>query len=221
MPPLNYSKKLKRFLTGTGKPVSRTAVREEINRLTRHVAAEAATLSKQLRAGQITLTQFEAQTGSLLKSGHIIAASIGKGGRANMGAADWGRVGAKIKWQYKYLAGFARRIARGTISEAMTSYRATLYASSIYASFSATFLDSMQQFVAGGKNPERCRLVTNSEEGCDECAADEAEGWVSVDDMGPIGSRICGDYCKCDIEFENDEIPEFQIVLDVTTEEES
>jgi hypothetical protein len=102
------------------------------------------------------------------------------------------------------------------VSEAATPSRARSYASSIYVSFSRTFQKSQREFVEGGKNPERCRLVTNSEEGCVECAADEAEGWMSIDDMGEIGSRICGDFCKCDIIFEDDpEVKDFDIKLSV------
>ena len=49
-----------------------------------------------------------------------------------------------------------------------------------------------------------CRLITNSQEGCQECADDEAAGWVDVNDMKEIGTRECGDFCKCDIEFEDE-----------------
>jgi hypothetical protein len=211
----DYSLRQKAFYSG-GKKVSRQSVRREINGLIQHVGNDSARLGRLLRTGRITPVEFELAMRDLLRSAHIIAASVGRGGRALMTQADWGRVGAKIRWQYGYLSKFARKIARGGISEAATASRAKSYASSIFVSFSRTFQKAQETFVEGGKNPERCRLVTNSEEGCPECAADEAEGWMSIDDMGEIGSRICGDFCKCDIVFEDDEsLPDFKIKLSV------
>lgn len=202
--PHDYHVKQKAFYKN-GRKVSRTAVRNEINKLIDHVGKESAKLAGKLRDGSINIAEFELQMRELLKSGHIIAASVGKGGRARMLLSDWGRVGAKIRWQNGYLSRFARKLARQGVSEAQTASRAKSYASSIYVSFSRTFQKSQREFVEGGKNPALCRLVTNSEEGCVECAADEAEGWMSVDDLAPIGDRLCGDFCKCIIEFSDDE----------------
>lgn len=202
--PHDYNPKTKRFIKN-GKAVSHLEVRNKIDKLTEFVGKEAARIAKKYQAGSITLTGFEKEMQALLKSGHIIAASVGKGGRARMTQADWGRVGAKIKWQNGYLSKFARKIARGSISEIATPSRAKSYASSIYISFANTFQESQTEFVAEGKNPAQVRLITNSKEGCEECAADEAEGWMSVDDMKALGTRICGDFCKCDLEFKEDE----------------
>lgn len=212
--PHDYDLRLKKYRKD-GRVVSRLAVRGEINKLTDHVAKESAAIAKEYKAGIIKLFEFETRMRELLKSAHIIAASVGKGGRARMTQSDWGSVGAKIKWQYGYLNKFARKIGRGSISELATASRAKSYSSSVLVSFYNTFMEAQTEFIEDGKNPQRCRLITNSEEGCVECAADEAQGWISVDDMGEIGSRLCGDFCKCDIEFEDEAIPQFKISLSV------
>lgn len=199
--PHDYSLRTKRFVG-----VSRLAVREQINKLTDHVAKEAARLAKNYKAGG-SLLEFETEMRTLLKSAHIIAASVGKGGRARMLQRDWGRVGAKIKWQYGYLSKFARKIERGAVSDLATVSRARSYASSIYISFARTFQESQTEFVAEGKNPAKARLITNAAESCVECASDESEGWMSVDDFKELGTRICGDFCRCDIEFSEDGEP--------------
>jgi hypothetical protein len=184
--PHDYSIKQKAFYSG-GRKVSRSAVRKEINGLTEYVSRQSARLAGQLRRGAISNIEFELSMRELLKSAHIVAASVGRGGRALMTQSDWGRVGSKIRWQYGYLSKFARRIKAGGISEAATVSRARSYASSIFVSFSRTFQKAQEIFVEGGKNPERCRLVTN-----------------------------CGDFCKCDIIFEDDEtLPDFKIKLSV------
>lgn len=55
------------------------------------------------------------------------------------------------------------------------------------------------------------RLITNSQESCPDCAADEADGWVPIEEMKEIGSRECQWFCKCDIEFSDDDgtMPDF------------
>ena len=199
----DYSPKQKAFYKD-GKKVSRHAVRTEIDKLTEYVAAESGRIAKRYQAGG-TIAQFQQEMRELLKSAHLIAASVGKGGRARMTQKDWGRVGAKIRWQYGYLEKFARKVAKGSITEIATVSRAKSYANAIYISFAKTFHESQTEFVAEGKNPAKARLVTNSAEGCQECADDEAMGWVSVDDLKFLGERLCGDFCKCDIEFADDE----------------
>lgn len=207
-------------MTRSGTPVSRLAVRDEIDKLTNHVALEASFLAQSFQAGKLNIGQFEKQTSELLKAGHITAASIGKGGIGRMTQKDWETVGAKIAWQNDYLSKFAKKVGAGTLSPKMTAYRATLYADSLFTSFSTTYFNEGKASVPEGDHPERCKLVTNSLEGCKECAADAAQGWVNIKDMKPIGTRICGDFCKCDIIFENDDdpIPEFDIKVDVTND---
>lgn len=199
--PHDYSPKQKAFFS-RGRKVSHSAVRAEIDGLTDHVAKESARIAKRFVAGQITSVEFELQMRELLKPAHIVAASVGKGGRARMTQSDWGRVGSKIKWQYSYLQKFIRKAPR--LSDASIASRARSYSSAIYTSFARTFKEAQTEFVAEGKNPIKARLVTNSAEGCAECAADESLGWMDVEDLGEIGTRECGDFCKCDIEFEDD-----------------
>lgn len=217
--PYLYSRRFKKFLTQSGTPVSQLAVRGEVDKLIRYVGNESQKLANKLLQSRITLAQFETQTSQLLMAGHITAASIGRGGITRMSQSDWSEVGAKIAWQNDYLGRFSKRIAAGTVSPKMTTYRAGLYADALYTSFSKTFFKEHSE-IPEGQNPERCKLKTNSLEGCRECANDEARGWISVADMKPIGSRICGDFCKCDIIFENDDepIPDFEIKVAVETD---
>jgi hypothetical protein len=206
MPADDYDLKARRFRDGTtGKLVSRSGVRGLIDKLLDTVRSDAARIAGRYESGSINLAQFEIEMRELLKSAHIVAASVGRGGRARMTQADWGRIGAKIKWQYQYLAKFTRKLEQGRISKIATASRARSYASSVFVSFSNMFQKAQTEFVQDGKNPARVRLVTNSQEGCTECAADEAEGWMSVDDMKEIGTRICGDFCRCDLIFEDEE----------------
>jgi hypothetical protein len=213
MPPYDFDEKRKRFRDKDGRLVSRREVRPLIQKLTDTVAKDAAKIATRYSNGKINLTQFEIEMRELLKSGHIVAASVGRGGRERMTASDWGKVGAKIKWQNGYLAKFARKIGQGKIAKIATASRARSYASSLYISYSTALQTAHSEFIGSGRDAESeremlCYLEQNSEEGCVECTADAAAGPMPVSEMGELGSRICGDFCKCEIIFEDE--PEYK-----------
>jgi len=211
--PYDYDIKAKQF-TGERR-ITRREVRAEIDKLLQEVEKTAARYGKSLQGADISLAEFEAGMRELLRSAHIVAASVGRGGRDLMTLSDWGKVGAKIAWQNRYLEKFARKIERGTLSEASIANRAKSYSSAIFVSFSDTYQKAQTEFVEDGKNPILARLVTNSQESCAECASDEAEGWMSVDDMKEIGTRICGDFCLCDIEFSDEELLQVKVQVNI------
>ena len=211
--PYDYDIKAKQF--AGERRVTRREVRAEIDKLLEYVEKRSATVAKAFYAGELSLTDFELGMADLLRSAHIIAASVGRGGRDLMTLSDWGKVGAKIAWQNRYLEKFARKIERGTLSEASIANRARSYSSSIFVSFSDTYQKAQTEFVEDGKNPILARLVQNSKEGCEECTADADEGWVSVDDMKEIGTRLCGDFCLCDIEFSDEELPQVKVQVNI------
>lgn len=207
--PHDYIRSERRYRDANGKPVSRNELRGLIDKLTTHVEKEAAKLAKSYTAKRISLAEFHTGMRELLKSAHIVASTVGRGGRAMMTQADWGRVGAKVKWQFSYLEKFTRKLGAGRLSEALSASRARAYASSIYISFANSFQESQVEKLepSGDQTKDEnilVRLITNSEEGCPECAADEALGWMKPEDMGELGSRICGDFCKCTLEFSDE-----------------
>lgn len=207
--PYDYDRKQRLFRGPDGEYITRRELKELIDRLTRYVSRQATQIASRFDAGEITAAEFAVEMRELLTAGHIVAASVGRGGRALMDAADWGRVGAKIRWQNGYLEKFARKLERGSLTKANTVSRTRSYVNSIYISYGRTFQESQAEVLEpGGKivtdENMLCRLVQNSEEGCAECAADADEGWMPVGEMGEIGSRICGDFCLCLIEFEDE-----------------
>jgi len=200
--PYDYDKRKRRYKSPDGSYVTREELRALIDKLTAFVTKRTASIARKFDAGDITAAEFNTLMREVLKAGHIVSASVGRGGRAMMDSADWARVGRKIKWQYGYLDKFSAKLAKGTLKTANTVSRAKAYASSIYVSYADSLHIATTEAIDGEKTTGiLARLVQNSQEGCAECEADASEGWVPVEEMGEIGTRICGDYCKCDIEF--------------------
>ena len=177
-----------------------------IEKLTAKSKREARKISRKLEAGTIDVDEWKAAILALLVSSHIIAASVGRGGRSAMTSGDWQKVQRKIEWQGGYLEKFGRQIASGAIVivAGVIAARAVKYFAAPFVSFANA---DRERAVEASPKDERemlCRLVQNSKEGCDECTADAAEGWMPVSEMGEIGTRECGDWCLCFIEFQDE-----------------
>jgi hypothetical protein len=199
--PIRFNPKTRKY-ERNGKPVPYAEVRSRVLALQMKIAKRLRRISKQLNDGKITPQEWEAAVKETLKTGHLAASALGKGGVRQLDNKDLRRIEKKLKWQYGFLAKFRKTIMRGRYAdnpERIVS-RSASYASSVYAMYENTRFDNIKE--TDGKM--RVRLVINSEEGCAECAEDADEGWMPADDMGEIGSRICGDFCKCTIEFEDE-----------------
>jgi hypothetical protein len=206
--PHDYSTNKRQYRNSNGY-ISRREVKKAIDRLSKHVTKESARIAKVFEDGG-SAAEFNSAMRELLKSAHIVSSSVGRGGRQQMTAADWARVGRKINWQYKYLDRFSRQLERGKFAN--TVNRARQYVNAVYISYSDSLMTAQKEFIEGGgdSNPKGemlCYLEQNSEEGCEECTADADAGPMPVSEMGEIGTRICGDFCKCLIIFEDE--PEF------------
>lgn len=198
--PIAYNPKTKRYEID-GVAVDRDAITALVRKLTGRAAVEAKRLAKRLEAGSITQSVWHKEMLELLTSGHITAAIIGRGGRSQMAASTWKAVEDKIQWQGQFLKRFGSTISAKAIKGAAMERRAASYADPMYISYTNAFQESQTE---NAKGQVMARLITNSAEGCEECAADEAEGWMPIDEMNPIGSRICGDFCRCQIEFSDE-----------------
>ena len=86
-------------------------------------------LARNLRNGKITLAMWEEEMRTQLRLFHTGCAAIGKGSWGACTSSDWGKVGAILKEQYKYLHRFARDIydKAETITEKAIAWRAKLY----------------------------------------------------------------------------------------------
>lgn len=195
-----YDASRKQFRIG-GRPVSRQSVRSEIDKLTQHVSKEAAKIGNLYATGKINIAEFEIRMKDLIRSGHLIASSVGRGGRERMSLSDWGRVGSRLQREYTYLAAFTRKLATGQVAKLLTPNRAKAYSSSIIMSYHET---KRTEHVNDAKAPVQVMLVQHSREGCEECEADAAMGWVNPDELDDLGSRICGPFCLCEILFSDE-----------------
>lgn len=70
-----------------------------------------------------------------IKDEYIRQYLLGRGGREQMTAADWGSIGGSLRDQYRYLDGFYENVVTGELTEAQIAARARMYVNSAREAF--------------------------------------------------------------------------------------
>lgn len=209
MPPLTvggytYDEVLRRYRGPGGRIVSRRAVRDAIDEALARTAARARDISLALRAGDVTLVEWEATMRVIVKDAHLMAAASVRGGWDRMTPGDYGRVGQIVRGQYEFLERFAAEISsrRQDLNEFFIN-RAEMYAEAGRQTHEAfTRSDAIKEAIERG-GELWVRNVLGDAVHCDTCLDITAWGWVRDDGTMPLpGMRKCLTRCKCHLERE-------------------
>jgi hypothetical protein len=153
-------------------------------------------LAMSLREGRITVTEFQRQMRGYLKDIHVSSGALAKGGWAQLSHADLGRIGVRVKEQYKYLDNFAGELARADVFDGNLVRRTRLYAQSGRITYHRIQREEMRK---RGYTEEKNVLA--QVEHCKECVAEAKRGWVPIGTLSLIGTRICKSNDRCYIEY--------------------
>src|SRR3954468_3571438 len=99
-PTLTWDSYLGRYRYASGRLVSKLEVRSAIDRDLQRLSLDVSRLAGDLRGGRISLEGWRAEMKEIVKHVHMGQAAIAKGGRAQMGPADYGRVGQIVREEY-------------------------------------------------------------------------------------------------------------------------
>ena len=171
----------------TGRMVSGAMVQAEVDR---HIAAGQElmqALTKRYYAGEISLAEWKLATAAELRDMHSAFAMLGAGGRDNMTASMWGRVGGNLSDEYRHLQQFAEAIGNETVSEAQALARITQYGNSS----KQAYWDVFKETAAPAENPDLPLLTNSPRDGGTQCRgncnceivphADGSADWVLHD----------------------------------------
>ncbi len=199
--PYTWNPKAARYRDpATGRFINRTTVRQWVDRNIAASQGRIQSLSEQVREGSIDLGEWERGMREEIKRTQLGAEMLLRGGRNQMTAADFGRVGQRVRGQYAYLENFVAQLRAGEIrTDGAFISRARMYAA---ASRSAYHESEREQLAAIGYRQER--NVLHPAEHCTgqgSCVEQSSRGWVSIGRLIPIGQRICRGNDHCSIEY--------------------
>jgi hypothetical protein len=150
-------------------------------------------LTEQLRDGRISLPEWAIRFRQEIKAGHSLTYTLARGGRAQMSAADWGRVGRLTRFHLGALDRYTSQLANGGL---INFGRVRMYAAAIRNTFenagrSIRLLDEQMPWA---------RWIRTADESCPGCLAQASMPPRRLEDIPPIGSQECAANCRCYLE---------------------
>jgi hypothetical protein len=193
-----------RYRGANGRFLSARAVEALVDGRINKLGTELRRFTRMLSDGDITLDQWQASVREALKLVHVQAAIIGNGGRETMGAADWGRIGQRLRVEYAYLQNFANDLLGARVSTAQSLARIGLYAQSVRSTYwEGTTIRSEKQ----GYSLMR-RILDGQAEHCQDCLDYAARGVVSIGSLPLPGQRCaCRANCRCSVKYFRQQAP--------------
>jgi len=194
--PWRYDVSTGRYRGPDGRFLPRTRQRNILDTALASSSREMKSLGEQLRTRQITLPQWEREMRTQIKAAHLANGAMARGGFKRLGPREYGRIGAQVKEQYRYLAKFAREIEAGLPLDGRFLNRTGMYAQAGRGTF-----HKLEQAEMADLGMTEERNVLHPADHCAGCLGETALGWVPIGDLVPIGSRDCRANDRCTIEY--------------------
>ena len=194
----SYDRKVGRYRNEKGQFLSKKAVGAIVDGRISKLEQQLKSFTDKLINGSITLGQWQGSVREAIKIAHIQVATIGYGGKTEMGSSEYGRIGQRLRSEYTYLQGFVRDLIDGRISAPMAMARIGLYAHSVRGSYwQGTEMKEQQR----GFSMMR-RVLDDQAVHCQDCLRYAARGMVSIGSVPMPGVRCeCGARCRCSVEY--------------------
>jgi hypothetical protein len=176
-----------------GRYVSAKTIREQILRIRIASGNRIVILTDRLANGLISLEQWRDEMKSVVSTSHILTAALGSGSIA-AAAANEAVVSAVVE-ERAFLDKFAKDIPEKKLSTPTIKARAKSYL--LAAGVTFAIVHHAIRKSAGYTEARRMRTAAESCKGCIAYAGI----WMSIDDVPPIGSLECRNYCRCFLEY--------------------
>jgi len=176
-----------------GRFVPNAVVNDALDTVIAKQGAKMRDLAASLSDGSMSLPVWQHEMMQEIKLVHLDGAALANGGWQQLGPADYGWVGQRIRNQYRYLTAFSQQIADGRQNlGAGAEARAEMYADAARSTHREA---QRRQAVTRGMQEEANRL--SAAENCGGCVSATMLGWVPIGTLPPIGTRDCLSRCKC------------------------
>jgi hypothetical protein len=193
-----------RYRGENGRFLSQKAIEALIDGRVNKLSTQLKKYTTMLADDSITIDQWQGSVREAIKTAHIQAAVLGQGGRDALSASDYGRIGQKLRQEYRYLERFVRDLLGGDVSSAHAFNRIGLYAESVRSSYwEGTTVRQNQQ----GYSLMR-RILDGQAQHCQDCIGYAQRGIVPIGSLPMPGQRCeCRARCKCTIEYLRQQAP--------------
>lgn len=187
-----WNEKAQRYTVG-GRFVKDSEVRRAVGVVLNKAKAEARGLGARLAAGTISIPDFQLQMMEAVKTLHLLSASIARGGIHNLTPADFGRIGQRLRDNYRRLDNFAADVAADRMTPRQIEMRAGMYVGN--ARGQSYENEKREAMTEAGMEEER-RILGDAEH-CPDCIEAALLKWQPIGTLPEIGDTICISNCRC------------------------
>ncbi len=200
----SYDPRTGRYRAANGRFLSGATVEALVDGRIRKTKSDLRALTASLADGTLSIEQWQVRARAEIKRAHIQAALVGNGGMQGMDAAAWGRVGWRLREEYRYLEGFAKDLLEQRVSVPMALARISLYADSVRGSYwTGTTIRQEKQGYTLMK-----RILDPQAQHCEDCLRYAAAGMVALGALPMPGQRCeCKARCRCSIRYYRSQMP--------------
>jgi len=200
----SYDANLGRYRRPSGQFMSEKAVMALIDGRIDKLGQDLRRFTEMMIDGNITIDQWQGSVREAIKAAHIQTTILGHGGRESMGSAEYGRIGQRLRAEYRYLQNFAGDILAGRVSAAMALARVQLYAESVRSSY---WEGASNRQAQQGYSLMR-RILDPQAAHCDDCVRYARAGLVPLGSLPMPGQRCeCKARCKCSVQYKRNAVP--------------
>lgn len=197
-PDYRWNETAGKYIGSNGRFVRFRAVRDALDATAKASGENIRALTESLRAGQLSVGEWESAMLREIKLMHTASAAAARGGWAQMSQADWGAAGRQIRDQYGYLHNFAQEMASGKQPmNGRVNVRADLYVEAARD----TFEEMRRRYEKNNNAMTEERRVLAAAENCNGCIEQAGKGWQPIGTLPRIGSQECRTRCKCTFEY--------------------
>lgn len=180
-----------------GQPIPFQIIRKQLETLESKLVKKIIEYNTKLFNKTWNLAQWKAKMQELVENSHVLFAALAVGGIIAAVASPI--VERKIERDQKALNGFATALKTKRVSVLTQAInRSKAYLRSAYVTYH--LIEHNLQIALGKKEARRilrpaehCR----TRQGLEGCFEVSAKSWIPIRDMPPIGTLLCGQFCKC------------------------
>lgn len=174
--------------TATGRYVSNAQITGLRDAFADRVMNRTDGIVSRLVSGDSTIADFESAMRQHVRDVHLAEYALGRGGRAVMTQADYGRTGGHLAKEYSFLRTLRDDIAAGNLTDDQIKARARLYTEDAIGAF-----ERGRKAAFEGAGVEYLKYVTAGERVCPVCKPDNGKVF-RLQDVPAIPRHI---RCRC------------------------
>lgn len=156
-------------------------------------------IGQALLDGKINKAEFALQSATEIKNMHRALAMLAEGGKSQMGASQWGRLGSELKQELSYLRRFSSAVDNVEIGSLGDKFLNRIESYGNAGRF--TYINAVRARETDAGDSEERNVLGGSAHSCSECLDEAALDWQPAGTLSAPGGRLCGPGCNCSIEY--------------------